>query len=289
MATWARAVMFVLLCGFVDAEAQINQAQTAFAIVTPEFGNPDGLFAVETLFNRSFFGLQQTNTSAAPPLLAASFNVNIAGASEDTTGIAIVNPNATVANVRLSVTNDLGIEVLNQTVAILPRGQLTRFLSELFGIPFRTNSPGLMTIVSDVPVGIQPVNFRDGSLAATPVFSLTSPFPLPSTTFIPSASSTSRSGTTTGGGPSNGGTGAVGPVATTIGGPEASLFPQVVNGGGWFTEIAISNISLRSQSVRIDLFDPAGIAIISIVGISVPSRGQVIFSTQTGTIVTRFQ
>ena len=287
MPTWARVVILVLLCGFFDAEAQINPAQTSFAIITPEFGNAEGLFAVESLFNRSFIGLQQTNTSFAPPLITASFNVNIASASDDTTGIAIVNPNAVVANVRLSVTNGQGIEVLNQTVAILPRGQLTRFLSELFGIPFTANSAALMTIVADVPVAIQPINFREGSIAATPVFSLTSPFPLPSTTFIPTGKSTSRSGTTTGGGPNTGGTGAVGPLPSTIGGPGAFLFPQVVNGAGWFTEIAISNTSLTSQNVRIDLFDPNGIAILSIVGISVPSRGQVVFSTRTGTVFRR--
>src|SRR5262245_23066417 len=113
MPTLVRAVISVLLCCFVNAEAQINNpTQSAFAIVTPEFGNPDGgLFAVESLFNASFFGLQQTNTSTAPLLTAASFNVNLL--SGDDTGIAIVNPNAIVANVGLSVTNDQGIVVLS--------------------------------------------------------------------------------------------------------------------------------------------------------------------------------
>src|SRR5262245_52982174 len=129
MPNWARAVILVLMFGFADAEAQINPA---FAIITPESFNPCGVFAVERLFNRSLFGLQQTETSSAPLLITASFNVNVASATGNTTGIAIVNPNNVVANVRLSVTDDLGIEVLNQTVTILPRGQLTRFLSELF-------------------------------------------------------------------------------------------------------------------------------------------------------------
>ena len=286
MPKWARAVILVLIFGFVDAEAQINQLKTAFAIITPESVNPLGVFAVESLFNRSLFGLQHTDTSSAPLLITASFNVNIASATGNTTGIAIVNPNSVVANVHLSVTDDHGIEVLNQTVAILPRGQLTRFLSELFGIPLTTNSPGLMTIVADAPVGIQPINFRNGSFAATPVFSSTSPFPLP--TFIPSGSSASRSAGTTTGGPNTGGTASVGPASALIGGPGAALFPQVVSGGGWFTEIAVSNTSLTTQSVRMDFFDPTGTAIISIVGISIPSRGQVVFSTETGAIVTRF-
>jgi hypothetical protein len=286
MPKWARAVIFVFLFGFVDAEAQINQLKTAFAIITPESFNPVGVFAVVSLFNRSLFGLQRTDTSSAPLLLTASFNVNIASATGNTTGIAIVNPNNVVANVRLSVTDDHGIEVLNQTVSILPRGQLTRFLSELFGIPLTANSPGLMTIVADAPVGIQPINFRDGSFAATPVFSSTSPFPMP--TFTPSGSSTSRSAGTTTGGPNTGGTASVGPASAIIGGPGAALFPQVVSGDGWFTEIAVSNTSLTTQSVRMDFFDPAGVAILSIVGISIPSRGQVVFSTETGAIVTRF-
>ena len=288
MRTWALAVILVLMFGFVDAEAQISQLKTSFAIITPESFNPVGVFAVESLFNRSVVGLQRTDTSSAPLLITASFNVNIASATGNTTGIAIVNPNSVVANVRLSVTDDQGIEVLNQTVAILPRGQLTRFLSELFGIPLTRNFPGVMSIIADVPVGIQPINFSAGSFAATPVFSSTSPFPFPSTTFTPSGGQASRSGGTTTGVPPTGGTGAVGPASALIGGPGAILFPQVVSGEGWFTEIAISNISLISQSVRMDFFDPSGIAILSIVGISVPSRGQVIFSTETGSIVTRF-
>jgi hypothetical protein len=286
MPKWAQAVILALMFGFVDAEAQINQLKTEFAIITPESVNPFGVFAVESLFNRSLFGLQHTDTSSAPLLITASFNVNIASATGNTTGIAIVNPNSVVANVQLSVTDDHGIEVLNQTVAILPHGQLTRFLSEFFGIPLTTNSPGLMTIVADAPVGIQPINFRDGSFAATPVFSSTSPFPMP--TFIPSGNSVSRSAGTTTGTPNTGDTASVGSGSASIGGPGAALFPQVVSGGGWFTEIAVSNTSLTTQSVRMDFFDPTGTAILSIVGISIPSRGQVVFSTETGAIVTRF-
>jgi hypothetical protein len=276
-----------VMFGFVDAEAQTSQLKTSFAVITPESFNAGGVFAVESLFNRSVIGLQRTDTSSAPLLITASFNVNIASATGNTTGIAIVNPNSVVANVRLSVTDEQGIEVLNQTVAILPRGQLTRFLSELFGIPPTRNFPGVMSVIADAPVGIQPINFSAGSFAATPVFSATSPFPFPSTTFTPSGGSASRSGTTTGV-PPTAGTGAVGPASAFIGGPGAILFPQVVTGEGWFTEIAISNISLLSQSVRMDFFDPSGIVILSIGGISVPSRGQVIFSTETGAIVTRF-
>jgi hypothetical protein len=286
MPTWARAVILVLMFGLVDAEAQISQLKTSFAVITPESFNAGGVFAVESLFNRSVIGLQRTDTSSAPLLITASFNVNIASATGNTTGIAIVNPNSVVANVRLSVTDDQGIEVLNQTVAILPRGQLTRFLSELFGIPLTRNFPGLMTIAADAPVGIQPINFRDGSFAAAPVFSSTSPFPMPP--FTPSGGSTSRSAGTTPGGPDSGGTAGVGPASGTIGGPGAALFPQVVSGGGWFTEIAVSNTSLTTQSVRLDIFDPTGATIISIVGITIPSRGQVVFSTETGTIISRF-
>jgi hypothetical protein len=286
MRNWARAVILVLIFGLADAEAQINQLKTAFAIVTPESFNPVGVFAVESLFHRSLFGLQQTQTSSAPLLITASFNVNVASATANTTGIAIVNPNRVVANVRLSVTDDLGIEVLNQTVAILPGGQLTRFLSELFGIPLTRNFPGLMTIIADAPVGIQPINFRDGSFAATPVFSSTSPFPLP--TFIPFGGSTSRSAGTPPGVPDSG-TADVGRASGIIGGPGAALFPQVVSGAGWFTEIAISNTSLIAQSVRLDIFDPTGTTIISIVGIDIPSRGQVVFSTEASAIITRFR
>jgi len=47
-------------------------------------------------------------------------------------------------------------------------------------------------------------------------------------------------------------------VLIGIGGPGGSLLPQVATGGGWGTQIVISNSSAVVQTVRVDFFTPAG-------------------------------
>jgi len=72
-------------------------------------------------------------------------------------------------------------------------------------------------------------------------------------------------------------------VATvvTIGGPGALIFPQVVSGGGWFTEIAIGNTSAGIQTIRIDFFGANGANTASLTDIIIPSRGVFFFSTES--------
>jgi hypothetical protein len=74
----------------------------------------------------------------------------------------------------------------------------------------------------------------------------------------------------------------------TLVGPGAFIFPQVVSGGGWFTEITISNTSLTLQIVRIEVFDPNGALLNTLVS-SVLPLGLVTFSSTTGgaTLVAR--
>jgi hypothetical protein len=59
----------------------------------------------------------------------------------------------------------------------------------------------------------------------------------------------------------------------TIGGPGALVFPQVVTGGGWTTEIAVGNTSAGTQVIRIDFFSPTGVLLQSVTGITIASRG----------------
>jgi len=376
MPSYARAAIAILLFGFASL-ARGQALRHGFAIITPESGNPAGLIVVETILNQSFTGLVQTEVSPAPLLATAAFKVNLGTTLDDTTGIAIVNPSVFVSNVRLIITDQNGIEILNQTLAILPQSQLARFIWELapsnIGIP--AGSVGLLTLISDIPVAALVLNFRQTSFAATPVISLTSPTPVPAlsstpstvtipatvfpatttlvpvtptlppatTNFVPTTTFTpttvtfvSSTGivptattvvpvitnpvlpTTTAFLPSTmpilpnspvflpspttaaesvffPTTGSVVRVPTTtflpatasvgvklapdplppitVGGTGAFILPQVANGDGWFTEITISNTSSVTQTVRIDFFDPRGLAVRSVGNILIPSRG----------------
>jgi hypothetical protein len=58
-----------------------------------------------------------------------------------------------------------------------------------------------------------------------------------------------------------------------IGGPGALVFPQVVTGGGWTTQIAVGNTSAGTQVIRIDFFSPTGVLVRSVTGITIAPQG----------------
>src|ERR1041385_2768698 len=280
------------------AQAQIVQSsQAAFAIVTPESGNLAALIPVETLSMRTDAGRVEAEVAPAALLTTVAFPVELGTVMVGSTAVAIVNPTAAAGNVHLSVTNPQGIEILSQTLSVLPRGQLSRFLNEIFAAQINPDSSqtGLLTITSDAPVAVLALNFSDAGFASLPVASLASPLPLPVTTTSTGALTTTTS--TTGTAPIAFPTVSVMPsfgsfataipspvtaqttaATTTIGGAGAFIFPQVANFGEWSTRIRIANTSSAPQTVRIDLFDPNGVLVSSMSGITIPSRGLYNFS-----------
>jgi hypothetical protein len=68
----------------------------------------------------------------------------------------------------------------------------------------------------------------------------------------------------------------------TIGGPGALVFPQVVTGGGWSTEIAVGNTSAGTQVIRIDFFSPAGVLEQSVTGITIAPQGVFFITADLG-------
>jgi hypothetical protein len=48
------------------------------------------------------------------------------------------------------------------------------------------------------------------------------------------------------------------PAAGLVGGSTASIFPQIVMGGGWATQVALVNDSAGTIAGRLDVFDAAG-------------------------------
>src|SRR5262249_10116373 len=140
-----------------------------------------------------------TDVSPSPLLMNSALvvNLNVAGCS---TGIAIVNPSQSVANVQLVATNSQGGQILSQTISIVPNGQFSRFLNQLFAgqITLATPLAGLLTITADAPVGVVALNFRDQGFGASPLTSLSSPFPLPVATIPSSATVTTSTSATNG-------------------------------------------------------------------------------------------
>ena len=68
--------------------------------------------------------------------------------------------------------------------------------------------------------------------------------------------------------------------ATAIGGTGTLVFPQVVTGGAWSTDIVLGNTSAGTQTVRIDFFSPDGFVTGSLTDITIPARGVFFFSSE---------
>ena len=64
------------------------------------------------------------------------------------------------------------------------------------------------------------------------------------------------------------------------------VFPQVVFGGNWSTDIAIGNSSAGTQVAKIDFFNSAGAAIGTLADIVIPAKGVIsIVATDTITVI----
>ena len=75
------------------------------------------------------------------------------------------------------------------------------------------------------------------------------------------------------------------PTVTSVGGTAALVFPQVVTGGAWSTDIVLGNTSAGTQSVRIDFFTPDGLMTSSLTDIVIPPQGVFFFSSDVSATV----
>ena len=288
MRSWIRVLLTILICASLPAVfAQGSIIRSGSAVITLVSGNIAGLIATETLINTT--GVVE-HTIVSPSILVTSSSalVTIGPTSENTTAITVANPSMGSGGVNLSVTNEQGAVILNTTFTIGPRENLSKYLNEFFVTPPASALiPGLLTISSEIPVAVLVLNFRNGGFASVPITSLGFPTPVPFQALTPAT--TTRTGPGFGLGiapvavppaivsaPVTASTSRV-PTTATIGGAASLVFPQVVSGGGWSTEIAIGNTSAGTQTIRIDIFESDGTNVKSVTDITIPSRGVFFF------------
>lgn len=132
------------------------------------------------------------------------------------------------------------------------------------------------------PAGVQTITPPSSSTGVPPGFGLgLPPTPPPAATFFSPPFTVSNSPVPTVTSPT---TAAVvspqAPATPSIGGNAALVFPQIVTGGGWSTEIVLGNSSAGAQIVRIDFFSSDGLATNSLTDIAIPPRGVFFFSSE---------
>jgi len=308
-----RVLLVMLFSGhLLGVFAQDGTTHTGFAVITLVSGTPAGLVSTETIENHTSAGIEHTVLSPAPLTTSASILVPVGAIGANTTAIAVANPSTGSGGVNLILTNTQGAVVLNTTFTLGPGGQLTRFLNEFFATtPTGFTTPLLLTVSSEIPVAILAFNFRALDFTAVPLTSLSTPTPVavqpltsqavgtqplaqpvarpaPSVTFpgfgfsMPPMMVTPPVTITGIGIPMLTGNVTMGmanlsstatTTVPTIGGPGALVFPQVVTGGGWSTEIAVGNTSAGTQVIRIDFFSPTGVLVQTVTGITIAPQG----------------
>lgn len=216
--------------------------QSGFAVITPvaatTSGTTTGLVVFETFGLRGHGDAGTPQAGVLPPDLTtnAVLFVDNSGRLSKNLGVAIVNPNASNANVALTLRKNDGTQLATTTVNVPSHQQTSKFLRELFSSPssIPPDVTGMLAITSagssTLPVSVIGLRFRGGNFSTLPVTNLSgNAGPLP---FFDSANS--------------------------IGGAGAVLLPQFATGGGWATELVLMNTGTSSLTVRVDLFKSDG-------------------------------
>ena len=145
--------------------------ETGYAVVTPISGTGDGLSVSETFGEQIGANVFQASVLGSPLVTLTDVVVVVDQTNGANTGVAIVNPNASGANVLLSLRNQLGATIATRAITVAGHAQISEFVTELFpGDPnVAQGTTGLLFISSDVPVGIVALAFAGGTFTALPV------------------------------------------------------------------------------------------------------------------------
>jgi hypothetical protein len=234
------AIVASILCFSFGALGQgtSQTIQVGYAVITPAVPGTTGLIASETLIQTRAQDVFQVGVF--PPNLATNvlLPVQISTSLAKTLGVAIANPNNIAANITLTLRRSDGTQFTATTISVLARQQIAKLLTEIFPPPppggFTTQVAipaefiGTLVITSSSPVSILGLNFRGPNYSTILVTDLA-----PAINLMPV-------------------------IVPNVGGAGAVLFPQFVTGGGWSTEIAITNTSSTAMTVRLDVFTQAG-------------------------------
>jgi hypothetical protein len=226
--TSMRKLLFTILCLSLLLPA-------AFAQTSPSAPSSSGLVVFETFgsgnaVDATQAGVLPGNMTVRTVLFAAanpSLGRNI--------GVAVVNPNTQVANVIMKLRRGTdGTEASEKRFTIGSHQQKSTFISELFAdVPaISLDFDGTIDIASDVPVAILGLRFRETNFSTIPI--------------------TATSNSTT-----------VPQISPGVGGTYAVILPQFASGGGWSSEIVISNTTTAHMTVRVDLFKQDGTPLVT--------------------------
>jgi len=251
----------------VDSVAQVN---TGIAIVNPtEFV---ATVAFSLVSQHGFSAATRTITMGSgqqASLFVTEIFPGLADLSSPVAGLLFISSDIPVSVLGL-VFNGLSFAALPVAAQLSPVSA-SNFIGNIIIV---TPSAIFNTVGSALPPTVPPLPSNIIGIPSGPITTLTPPV-------APTGA------VSTAFGPNNGGTAIFTTNGTTV--PrvvafDSFIFPQIVSGGGWSSQITIINGSTVPKTLRIDFFDstgaPLNLPIGSTVNVVVPARGVFIVSTQ---------
>ncbi len=236
-----------------------SNLQVGYVIVTPSAANTTGLVVFETFGQVRGAGALQAGVLPANMLTSAMLFVTTSSRLSRNLGVAVANPNTTVdAGLTFTLRNSDGSTVAIQTVTLKALHQTSQFVTQLFAgkLPPAGDFNGTLKIESTTPVAMVGLRFRGENFSTIPVT------PLSAATVVP--------------------------INGSAGGSGAVILPQFADGGGWASEIVLSNSSENAALVvRVDIFNQDGTPLSvtlngttasSFTGLNIPAKGVLVLA-----------
>jgi len=203
--------------------------QQGYVVITPGQVGATGLVAFETFGERRGLDTEQAGVLTSNLTTNCALFVAANGRLSRDLGVAIANPQATPANITLTLRDGTGKNIATTTFALASHHQTARFVTQLFAsvsaVPL--DLVGTLLVDSDIPVAVVGLRFRGLNFSTEPATILGPTSGLPVMTF-------------------------------GVGGPGAVILAHFAAGGGWASEIVMANLGSTPVSVRVDLFGTDG-------------------------------
>ncbi|HLH32657.1 MAG TPA: SBBP repeat-containing protein [Terriglobia bacterium] len=204
----------------------LGQLKAGYALVAAQSGPlPVGsaIFAA----NNATGIVSEAGVLAAPATTSARMYAAVSSSDVTrNTGMALVNPSATAATVNISLVDNLTDQVRTATISLPPHGHTAKFVTDLFPDVPTDSFQGTLTLTSNVAVAA--VALRVTTNQRGDVLFSTLP---------------------------------VADLNNPPAGPE--YLPQIVNGGGYSTELILISTSSGDSNVQINFFNDAGAPVTS--------------------------
>jgi hypothetical protein len=201
----------------------LGPLRVGYIIVTPTFGALPVGGAIFSMSGTAGVASQAGVLNTLPGIDERLFIDVAATPLARNTGIAVVNNNVTTANLNLNLAGIDG-STHSGTLTIVPNGHVAKFITELFsGLP--ANFQGIMTITSNVPIAPLLLRLTTNQRGET----IASTLP------------------------------AAGPGSSTS---YPLIIPQIVDGGGYQTQLIILNLATGPGQIHIDFLNDSGVYVI---------------------------